>query len=75
MSDLVQKTQVVVTNRSIPEEKTIDSRVSQGYILSPLLFLIYIHDFPSCLSQQKSFFLPITVKSQIKLSDDLQPTD
>ena len=47
---LNQRTQVVTINVKISNTKLIDKGVSRGSILGPLLFTIFINDFPICLS-------------------------
>ena len=47
-SYLIGKTQQVDYNSHVSNIRTISS-VLQGSILSPLLFIIYVNDFPNCL--------------------------
>ena len=47
---LNERTQVVTINGKMSNTKLIDKGVPQGSILGPLLFTIFINDFPSCLS-------------------------
>ena len=50
--------------------KSINFGVSQGFILGPLLFLIYINDLPNCLKPVSRFFADDT--ALIFSSDNLQ---
>ena len=47
---LNERTQVVTISGEMSNTKLIDKGVPQGSILGPLLFTIFINDFPSCLS-------------------------
>ena len=47
---LNERTQVVTINGKMSNTKLIDKGVPQGSILGPLLFTIFVNDFPSCLS-------------------------
>ena len=47
---LNERTQVVTINSKMSNTKLIDKGVPQGSILGPLLFTIFLNDFPSCLS-------------------------
>ena len=47
---LNERAQVVTINGKMSNTKLIDKGVPQGSILGPLLFTIFINDFPSCLS-------------------------
>ena len=49
-SYLNNRTQNCVVNGSLSKVCFLGCRVPQGTILSPLLFLIYIHDLSNCLS-------------------------
>ena len=47
---LNERTQVATINGKISNTKLIDKGVPEGSILGPMLFTIFINDFPSCLS-------------------------
>ena len=49
-SYLNSRTQKCVVNGSLSKVCSLGCGVPQGTILGPLLFLIYINDFPNCLS-------------------------
>ena len=48
-SYLIGRSQQVDYNSHISNIRTISSSVPQGSILGPLLFIIYVNDFPNCL--------------------------
>ena len=49
-SYLQDRLQCVLVNGTYSQEMSITSRVSQGLILGPLLFCIFINDLPMCLT-------------------------
>ena len=53
-SYLSDRTQQVAVSNKLSESKSIECGIPQGSILGPLLFLIYVNDFPSALSAGKS---------------------
>ena len=48
-SYLIGRSQQVDYNSHISNIRTISSSVPQGSILGPLLYIIYVNDFPNCL--------------------------
>ncbi len=48
-SFLHERTFNVSINGSISESKAVVSGVSQGFVLGPIVFLIYVNDFPDPL--------------------------
>ena len=53
-SYLIGRSQQVDYNSHISNIRTISSSVPQGSILGPLLFIIYVNDFPNCLKFNSS---------------------
>ena len=47
---LSDRSQIVNINGRLSSPKLIKTELSQGSVLGPLLFLLFINDFPSCLS-------------------------
>ena len=52
-SNLYQRHQLVEFNGSLSDMRYIETGVTQGSVLGPLLFSIYINDLPSCLNMFK----------------------
>jgi hypothetical protein len=52
-SYLIYRTHKCQVNGTISSEWLIKCGVPQGSILGPLFFLLYINDFPQCLSKTK----------------------
>ena len=70
-SYLIGRSQQVDYNSHISNIRTISSSVPQGSILGPLLFIIYVNDFPNCLkfSSNLSFADDTTVILSAKNSN------
>ena len=70
-SYLIGRSQQVDYNSYISNIRTISSSVPQGSILGPLLFIIYVNDFPNCLkfSSNLSFADDTTVILSAKNSN------
>ena len=70
-SYLIERSQQVDYNSHISNIRTISSSVPQGSILGPLLFIIYVNDFPNCLkfSSNLSFADDTTVILSAKNSN------
>ena len=64
ISYLDQRTQICMLHNFKSNTETICCGVPQGSNLGPLLFLIYINDFPSCLeTTQSNLFADDTILS------------
>jgi hypothetical protein len=48
--------QSVVVNRSSSESIPVPSSVPQGFVLEPLLFLVYVNDLPQSLTSKVRLF-------------------
>jgi hypothetical protein len=63
--------QIVYINGSFSDPKPVDISVIQCSLLGPTLFLIFINDFPHCMSLHTYFFADDTsaLKSGFKLPE------
>ena len=52
-SYLCNRRQVVRVGQKSSSEKLVNIGVPQGSCLGPILFLVYVNDFPTCVSQSK----------------------
>ena len=75
---LNERTHVVTINGKMSNTKLIDKGVPQGSILGPLLFTIFINEFPSCLSNAfcnifaDDTMIGVSDKSKMKIQQLLQ---
>ena len=60
-SNLTNRKQRVVLNGTSSDEEVIESGVSQGTVLGPLLFLIYINDLEQGIKSSMIFFADVTL--------------
>lgn len=71
-SYLSNRRQVVKINHNISNEVTMHMGVPQGSILGPILFLIYINDFPKHVTMGKCILFADDTTVQVKSMDGLE---